>query len=95
MTTPADDARQGLEEITIGLDRVRTSLAGFFTNGVRAVEDQARRAADAERRAEQAEEAIDRVRRIHTRGLLTDACNDCGQPWPCEITRALDQQPAA
>ncbi|MFF4661979.1 hypothetical protein [Streptomyces sp. NPDC001282] len=46
-------------------------------------------------RAEQAEAAIARVRRIHTRGLLTDACNDCGQPWPCEITRAIDQQPAA
>ncbi|MGW3166958.1 hypothetical protein ACWC9Q_29690 [Streptomyces sp. NPDC001142] len=54
MTTPADDARQGLEEITIGLGRVRTSLAGFFTNGVRAVEDQAQRAADAERRADAA-----------------------------------------
>lgn len=51
-------------------------------------------------RVEQAEAAIERVRRIHTRGRRTNACNDCGQSWPCEVTRALDepapvaQQPA-
>ena len=32
-----------------------------------------------------------RVRSIHNRGRRTDACNDCGQPWPCEVTRALDE----
>lgn len=47
-------------------------------------------------RAERAEAAIERVRAIHSRGRLTGACNDCGQPWPCEVSRALDQaqQPA-
>lgn len=42
-------------------------------------------------RADRAEAALERVRRIHTRGRITGACNDCGQPWPCEVTRALDQ----
>lgn len=36
-----------------------------------------------------AESLIDRVRRIHNRGTRTNTCNDCGQPWPCEVTRAL------
>ncbi|MET8746372.1 hypothetical protein [Streptomyces sp. NPDC004728] len=38
-----------------------------------------------------AEAAIERVRQIHTSGPRTDACNDCGQPWPCEVTRALGE----
>jgi hypothetical protein len=44
----------------------------------------------AEQRAEQAEAAIERVRRVHTRGRLTNACNDCGQPWRCSTAAALD-----
>lgn len=52
MTLPADDTRQGLDEITTGLDRVRTSLAGFFTNATRAVEEQGLRVAAAEADAE-------------------------------------------
>ncbi|WP_326698026.1 hypothetical protein OG909_12150 [Streptomyces sp. NBC_01754] len=63
MNLPADDTRQGLEEITTGLDRVRTSLAGFFTNATLAVEERSAHAAvaearaiDAERRTEQAEQ---------------------------------------
>ena len=44
-----------------------------------------------EMRADQAEAAIERVRAIHSHGTRTNACNDCGQPWPCELTRALDQ----
>lgn len=49
------------------------------------------RAESAELRAGQAEAAIERVRAVHTRGTRTNACNDCGQPWPCELTRALNQ----
>ncbi|MEV4966675.1 hypothetical protein AB0886_05325 [Streptomyces sp. NPDC024062] len=67
MTIPADDARQGLEEITTGLDRVRTSLAGFFTNATQAVEERGQLLAAAERsadewrtRAEKAERRGDR-----------------------------------
>jgi hypothetical protein len=41
-------------------------------------------------RAEHAESALERVRAIHNRGGRTNTCNDCGQPWPCEVTRALD-----
>lgn len=40
---------------------------------------------------ERAEAAIARVRAIHTHGPRTNTCNDCGQPWPCEVTRALDE----
>lgn len=43
------------------------------------------------RRAEKAEAAIERVRQIHTHGPRTNTCNDCGQPWPCEITRAIGE----
>lgn len=43
------------------------------------------------REAEQARAAVDRVRRLHSRGSRTGACNDCGQLWPCEVTRLLDQ----
>jgi hypothetical protein len=46
---------------------------------------------EAKQRAEQAEAAVERVRAIHTHGPRTNTCNDCGQPWPCEITRALDE----
>lgn len=42
---------------------------------------------------ERAEAAIARVRAIHTHGPRTNTCNDCGQPWPCEVTRALDGHP--
>lgn len=45
----------------------------------------------AEQRADQAEAAIERVRAIHSHGRRTNTCNDCGQPWPCEVTRALAQ----
>lgn len=50
-------------------------------------------AAAAIQRAERAEAAIARVRAIHTHGPRTNTCNDCGQPWPCEVTRALDGHP--
>ncbi|MER5600533.1 hypothetical protein [Streptomyces sp. NPDC002265] len=40
-------------------------------------------------RAEAAEAAVERVRQIHNHGTRTDTCNDCGQPWPCEVIRAL------
>ncbi|MFH8336932.1 hypothetical protein [Streptomyces sp. AM6-12] len=48
-------------------------------------------ALEAVQRAEHAEAAIARVRAIHSHGRRTNACNDCGQPWPCEVARALDQ----
>lgn len=50
---------------------------------------------DAKQCAEWAEAAIERVRAIHSHGRRTNTCNDCGQPWPCEVTRALApaQQP--
>lgn len=44
------------------------------------------------RRLGRAERAVYRVRRIHSRGLRTNACNDCGQPWPCEVIRTIDEQ---
>lgn len=77
-------------------------LAASIDNGhasqlhaLKVAQSAARDAATALSRQLDAEAALDRVRAIHSRGRLTNACNDCGQPWPCEITRALDpaQQP--
>jgi hypothetical protein len=55
--------------------------------------DMNERAIDLTIRAEQAEATVARVRAIHSHGPRTNTCNDCGQPWPCEVTRALDEQP--
>lgn len=43
-------------------------------------------------RALAAEAAIASVRLIHSCGPRTNACNDCGQPWPCEVARALNTE---
>lgn len=41
------------------------------------------------RRADRAEAAIERVRKLHTRGPTTHTCNEDGAFWPCETIRAL------
>ncbi|MEU3528870.1 hypothetical protein AB0E62_34315 [Streptomyces sp. NPDC038707] len=95
---------QALAIARIDLDHAKTDLAvlrevargycehcgrGDATPPPEAYEEQRARAA-------RAEAAIARVREIHSRGVRTNACNDCGQPWPCEVTHALDQPaPAA
>lgn len=45
---------------------------------------------DAQRRAERAEAAVQRVRAIHTHGPRTNTCNEDGAVWPCDTIRALD-----
>ena len=39
-----------------------------------------------------AEDAIKRVRDLHSHGRGTDTCNGCGEGWPCSTTEALDGQ---
>lgn len=51
-----------------------------------------RQRAESDLDASRAEAAIARVRQIHSRGPRTNACNDCGQPWPCEVARALNTE---
>lgn len=37
---------------------------------------------------------VDRIRQLHSRGKLTDCCNDCGMVWPCTTIQALNERTA-
>lgn len=81
------------ESLLVLLTRVQhgRTLTGNEARALREhVETEMREAETARLRTEETQAALDRVRRIHSRGRQTNACNDCGQPWPCEVTRALD-----
>ena len=98
MTQPAAEqpCRIPLDELTSDvLDQLYAELeaARYDAERLKAREGRYRaRTVKAEERAEKAKAAIERVRAIHTHGPRTNTCNDCGQPWPCEVTRALDEQ---